>query len=210
MQSLPVHFRLLLGKINPPDGRRKLAKELVGDLREWLEEHDFETLDPHTRLIGSYARSTAVHWIKDVDVLVFLPNSALDRTPNAVLLDLRKVLEDYPGASVNATGQRRSICLELEDYDFFLDIVPAVAPDGLDKPLQVPDRPQEKWIDSDPLGYMTRLADLNREHAKKVIPLVKLIKAWRDAQMKIKRPKSYMLEVMVVNAIEQERITLHP
>jgi hypothetical protein len=198
----------LLKKINPPKERRDLARDLVRDLRNWLQDHDFGTVDPHTLLIGSYARSTAVLWIKDVDVLVLLPESALERTPHAVLLELRKVLEGYPDAVVSALGQRRSIRIEFEEYDFFLDVVPAVAPDGLDEPLKIPDRPKAEWIDSDPLGYMERLSALNQEHARGVVRLIKLIKAWRDEQMKIRRPKSYMLEVMVVNAIEDERISL--
>ena len=208
MKSLRIHFQALLKKINPPQERRDLARDLVRDLRDWLQDHEFETVDPHTLLIGSYARSTAVLWIKDVDVLVFLPESALERTPNAVLLDLSKVLEGYPGAVVSAVGQRRSIRIEFEEHGFFLDVVPAVAPDGLDEPLKVPDRPKQEWIDSDPLGYMEHLSALNQLHARKVVRLVKLVKAWRDEQMRIRRPKSYMLEVMVVKAVEDEKITL--
>jgi len=206
MASLPLHFRILFKKINPPEDRRELARDLVGAVRTWLEDHDFETVDPHTLLIGSYARSTAVLWIKDVDVLVILPDEALDRTPHAVLLELREVLEGYPNAVVNASGQRRSIRLELEEHDFFLDLVPAVAADGLEKPLEVPDRPRKLWIDSDPLGYMRKLTDLNQEHARRLVRLIKLIKAWRDANMKTRRPKSYMLEVMVVQAVEAGKV----
>lgn len=208
MKALPNHFRALLTKINPPKDRRALIRDLVRDLRRWLEDHDFQTVGPHTLLIGSYARATAVLWIKDVDILVVLPESALERTPHSVLLELRGVLADYPGAVVTAVGQRRSIRVELEDYDLCLDLVPAVAPNGLDEPLKVPDRPKKYWIDSDPLGYMERLSDLNGEHDDKVVRLAKMVKAWRDHTMKIRRPKSYMLEVMVVNAVENGEISL--
>lgn len=208
MKAMPVHFRVLLNKINPPDPRRRRARELVGDLRDWLQEQDFETVDPHTRLIGSYARFTAVLWIKDVDALALLPAAALDRTPNAVLLDLRRVLDGYPEAVVSAVGQRRSIRIDFEAHDLSLDVVPAVAPDGLDEPLLVPDRPKKLWIPSDPLGYMRRVTALNKTYGGRLVPLVKLVKAWRDAQMKIRRPKSYILEVMVVKAVEGEKVVL--
>ena len=39
-------------------------------------------------------------------------------------------------------------------------------------------------------------------------PLIKLVKAWRDVQMKIRRPKSYVLEVMVLTAIESGMVEL--
>lgn len=208
MKSLRFHFDLLFKNINPSDERKALIKDIVGALRDWLADSDFETVSPHTRLIGSYARSTAVLWVKDVDVLVFLASDALDRTPNALLLELRRVLADYPDAVVDASGQRRSIRLELPEHELVVDIVPAVAPDGLDEPLEVPDRPREEWIDSDPLGYMSRLSKHNKEHDCKVVRLDKLIKTWRDVHMKIRRPKSYMLEVMVLQAVENGAVTL--
>lgn len=208
MKSLRLHFELLFKNINPPDERKALIKEIVGALRVWLADHDFQTVSPHTRLIGSYARSTAVLWVKDIDILIFLASDALDRTPNALLLELRRILDDYPDAVVNASGQRRSIRLELVEHDLVVDIVPAVAPDGDDQPLKVPDRPRQDWISSDPFGYMGRLSRLNKEHDCKVVPLVKLTKVWRDVNMKIRRPKSYMLEVMVLDAVESGGITL--
>jgi hypothetical protein len=208
MRSLPVHFRLLLRNIEPDEARRRQIRDVVGELRTWLADHDFETVDPYSRLIGSYARSTAVLWVKDVDVLVFVDSTALDRTPNAVLLELREVLEGYPDAVVEASGQRRSVRVELDEHDVVIDVVPAVAPDGAEKPLKVPDRPLAQWIWSDPLGYLDRLSKLNQKHGGKVVRLVKLIKAWRDEQMKIRRPKSYMLEVMVVDAVESGAVTL--
>ncbi|HVR70281.1 MAG TPA: nucleotidyltransferase [Vicinamibacteria bacterium] len=196
------HFRALLQKVNPCDDRMDLASTLPSQVRDWLNEHDYETTAPHSRLIGSYGRNTAILNIKDVDILLFMPEYALDRTPNAILLELRKVLADYPDTTVNVSGQRRSIRLEFPAERLHLDIVPAVLSGTLDEPLKVPDRPLAEWIDSDPLGYGRRLSRLNRDHGEKVVPLVKLVKAWRDAQMKIRRPKSYVLEVMVVYAVE--------
>jgi hypothetical protein len=154
-------------------------------------------------LSGSYARETAVGDIKDVDVLLLLHEDQLDRTPNAVLLAVKRILDGYPDATTEATGQRRSVHLEFPVHNLHLDIVPAVAVDGLNQPLKVPDRPRQEWIPSDPLGYAARLTKLNQEHGGKVIPLIKLVKAWRDVQMTSRRPKSYVLEVMVFDAVEQ-------
>lgn len=206
MYSLRLHFEALRRKIEPTEDRQRLARKLGGALREWLEENDFATGAPHTRLIGSYGRSTAVLWIKDVDVVVFLPEDALERTPDAVLLGLRRVLEGYPEAAVSAVGQCRSIRVDFDEHGFRLDVVPAVAPDGLGAPLRVPDRAKAQWIDSDPLGYGKHLSRVNRENGGKVVPLVKLVKAWRDEVMTIRRPKSYLLEVMVLRAVENNAI----
>jgi len=209
MQSLPVHFRLLLSNIEPDQERKDLAAKLPRDLRDWLENHDLETKWPHTRLSGSYKRSTAILDIHDIDVLLFRPLSDLDRTPNAVVLEVKTVLADYPGATVETRAQRRSVRLHFVDHDVFLDIVPCVAEDGYPGVLRVPDRPQKEWIFSDSLGYADRLAALNKKHSGKVVPLIKLAKAWRDVQMTYLRPRSYVLEIMIVQMVEKGRLTLN-
>jgi hypothetical protein len=160
-------------------------------------------------LSGSYKRSTAIRDIHDVDVLLFRRASDLDRTPNAVVLEVARDLEDYPGATVEIRPQRRSVRLHFVDYDLFLDIVPCVALDDHDGVLRVPDRPKKKWIDSAPLEYAGRLSELNKKHGERVVRLIKLIKAWRDVQMTYLQPSSYVLEIMIVKAIEDGKLTLN-
>ena len=209
MPNMRHHFEALLKKINPPDERVALASTRVGDVREWLSQHEFATKNPHTRLSGSYGRSTAIELIPDVDVLLFMPDDQKERTPNAVLRELHGILKDYPNSgAVDLHGQRRSVRLELPDDDFCLDIVPAIAEDGLQEPLLVPDRPQGQWIPSDPLGYAKRLTKLNQDNGGKLVPLIKLLKAWRDEQMLRRRPKSYVLEVILLYAVEGGDVVL--
>lgn len=208
MPNLRLHFNALLARVNPSDQRLRLAQKLPGEIRDWLRENMFETASPHTRLSGSYARSTAILDIKDVDILLFLPAAQVDRTPNAVLLEVKRLLDDYPDAYAETSGQRRSVHLEFPQHDSHLDIVPVVALHGVDKTLKVPDRPGAEWIDSDPLGYAARLSALNVQHGGKLVPLIKLVKAWRDVNMPIRRPKSFVLEVMVLNAVESGSLNL--
>ena len=208
MPNMRLHFDALLTKINPPADRVALVSDRVGEVRDWLQEHEFATKAPHTQLSGSYSRSTAIESIPDVDVLLFVPDDQLERTPNAVLLDLHAVLKDYPASAINTQGQRRSVRLELPADDLYLDVVPAVAEGGLDKALKVPDRPQQQWILSDPLGYAARLTKVNKANGAKLVPLIKVFKAWRDEQMQRRRPKSYVLEVMLLYAVEGGDLTL--
>jgi hypothetical protein len=209
MPNMRPHFEALLKKINPPPERVALASTRVGDVREWLREQEFETRDPHTRLSGSYGRQTAIELIPDVDVLLFVPENEEQRTPNAVLRELHGVLNDYPNAgTVDLRGQRRSVRLELRDDELCLDIVPAISKDGLDYALLVPDRPQEEWIASDPLGYAERLTDVNQGNGGKLVPLIKLMKVWRDEQMLQRKPKSYVLEVILLYAVEDGGLVL--
>lgn len=203
MPNMRHHFEALLSKVNPPDERVRLASTRVGDLRDWLRDHDYMTEDPHTRLSGSYERNTAIGLIPDVDVLVFVPSKLADRTPNAVLRELHGVLGQYPNAGkVDLHGQRRSVRLELPEDVLCLDLVPAVVESGGGQGLLVPDRSQGQWIASDPLGYARRLSGVNQANGGKLVPLVKLFKAWRDEHLVYRRPKSYVLEVILLYGVE--------
>ena len=208
MANLRHHFSALLSKIEPPPERSKVAQEAPAKVRDFLKEHDFETVVPHTRLIGSYYRCTAVLDIKDVDLLVFVPEAQRERTPNAVLQELKAALDEYPDGAAETSSQRRSVRLDLLNEGLQLDIVPAIHGGDVEKRLSIPDRPAKEWIDSDPLGYSNRLSKLNQDHGGKVVRLVKLFKAWRDVQMKTRRPKSYVLEVMVFYAVSEGSIQL--
>jgi tRNA nucleotidyltransferase (CCA-adding enzyme) len=104
MASMRYHFQALLKRVNPSGDRLRVAAQLPGDLRDWLQDHEFVTSYPHSRLSGSYSRDTAILNIKDVDVLLFLPKEHLARTPNAVLLEVKHLLDDYPGAHVNSSS----------------------------------------------------------------------------------------------------------
>ncbi|MDZ4259475.1 MAG: hypothetical protein U0994_12610, partial [Gemmatimonadales bacterium] len=161
LRNLQNHFKGLLSAIEPSDSRRALVASQAGNVREFLQAYAFETATPHTRLSGSYGRQTAIGAIRDVDVLVFVPQDARDQLPNAVLAELRRTLETYPNASVEVAGQRRSVRLTLLDHEIDLDLVPAFAAGKWDDMLEVPDRPKQEWIRSNPLGYAGRLSDLN-------------------------------------------------
>ncbi len=208
MPTLPSHFKWLLKRIEPSANRVDDAKRYTAAVRDFLRDRQkrLKVVDPHTRLAGSYARDTAILDINDVDVLAFIDSEYRGAKPAGVLSTLAEVLNDYPDAAIEVDPQRRSVRLELKGRDFRLDIVPSVLDSDLDSPLFIPDRPQAEWIKSDPLGYGRTLTDLNKDNGGKVVPLVKLIKAWRDEQMKIRRPKSYTLEAMVVCAIRDKAL----
>lgn len=201
MASSRFAFSALLKKVNPEPARAEIAQQLPGQVRDWLAQHAFETRSPHSRLIGSYGRQTAITDIKDVDALLLLPAEALERTPESVLRELKAVLDDYPDATAEAVPQRRSIRLDFHDHGLCMDTVGSVANDGLERPLWVPDRQKKEWVCSDPLGYGRSLSAANADHGGKLVPLIKLVKAWRDEQMTYRRPKSYLLEVIVFHAV---------
>ena len=213
MYPLTTHFEQLLLNIRPPEERIQAAQDLPPLVRDYLEQHeDFETIAPHSRLVGSYAQGLCVGDVKDVDFLVRVPGDPKKNEPEAkrLIQDLRKALEDLPealgfvgSANIDIERARRSVHVYFEDHDFHLDVVPCIAPDGFEEPLFVPDRGFNEWIASHPIGYINLINELNNDHGKKVKPLCRILKHFRDYQMKTRKPKSYWLGALVIQELEK-------
>jgi hypothetical protein len=213
MLTLPDHFCTLLTRIEPEEKRTRIARDIPAQVRDFLQGHEeIMTIPPHSRLAGSYARHIALKAIKDVDIILLLDTLYRQREPEEVLNLVFRVVWDLSSALCDSgkpmvrRHQRRSVNIHLEDADFDLDIVPAVAQDGLDKPLLIPDKDWSKWVETHPLGYGQQLSELNSAHQEKVVPLIKLLKHWRDVHMSYRRPKSYWLECLVYHCIQSSAV----
>lgn len=214
MYSLGTHFTELLKNIQPPQERIAVAQELPPKVRDFLEGNkDFITLDPHTRLVGSYAQRTTVGDVKDVDFLVRVDGDPDKNEPEAkqLIQDLKNTLDDLPEAldyigeavidDIEIERARRSVHVYFQDQDFHIDVVPCIAPDGFDEMIYVPDRGFNEWLPSHPIGYIQLLRDLDSDYGNKVRPLIKLLKHFRNYQMVYRRPKSYWLGALVVHHV---------
>jgi len=214
MFTLPDHFKVFLSRIEPEDARVQAAQYIPDQLRDFLQDsQDITTVEPHSRLAGSYARHTATKDIKDVDIILFIAPEYRKQSPGDVLKTLFQALQDLPealddkGEVTIRRQQRRSVNVHLENADFDLDIVPAVALGGITSPLEIPDKEWSKWVRTHPLGYGERLSELNKANDEKVVPLVKILKHWRDIHMIYRRPKSYWLECMVYHNIADDSVS---
>ena len=101
MFTFGTHFTELLKNIRPPNNRLDAARDLPPLVRNYLREHDeFSTVDPHTRLVGSYAQHTSVGDVKDVDFLVHVPGEPEKNQPEAkkLIQELKSTLDDLPEA----------------------------------------------------------------------------------------------------------------
>lgn len=214
MLTLPDHFRVLLKRIEPDDERTEAAKNIPAQVRDFLQKDEtITTVEPHSRLAGSYARHTAIKDIKDVDIILLIAPDYREQDPGDVLETLFKALYGLPealddsGEVVIRRHQRRSVNVHLEKSAFDLDVVPAVALDGLNEPLDIPDKDWSRWVKTHTLGYAESLSELNSDNGGKVVRLVKLLKHWRDVHMVYRRPKSYWLECMVYHRIADETLS---
>ena len=223
MKSLRDHFLTLLRRIQPKEDRLALAVELPAKVRDFLKESEkIITVEPHTRLSGSYARETAIKQIKDVDILLFVDPEYKEKEDSAkatinllvnALDGLPKALGDENGrvdADLSLKRQRRSVLVHvtIDEEEFDMDIVPSIDEGDSPEPLEVPDRDLSKWVPSNPLGYNKSLSELNQDQQGKIVPLIKMFKHWRDVQMKYRRPKSYWQECMVHKHADAKKLKI--
>ena len=121
MPTLPDHFSTLLSRIEPSEERAKTAQDIPAQVRDFLNESDaIETVEPHSRLAGSYARHTAIKDIKDVDIILLVSKTYRDQNPEEVLNALFSALQGLPDAlddSGEVVGDRfQEGCRQCELY----------------------------------------------------------------------------------------------
>lgn len=191
--KLNWYFDELKSAIEPDEKYKKHAQKADDPVREHLRtDASFADYYANSFLYGSYARSTAVGNIKDVD-LVIVCNYSNYSSPLTLLNKLRESLEGlYDNASLG--DQRRSIRVDeplpdIPDSKLTLDVIPAIYQNGSDGALWVPDREKREWTPSHPRGHMAHTTRLNAaSNQGRFVPLAKMMKWWWKHQFELKQP----------------------
>ncbi|MBV6503328.1 MAG: hypothetical protein AKCLJLPJ_01397 [Fimbriimonadales bacterium] len=216
LYPLTTHFKKLRQNTLPPRSRLEAAKTLPPLVRSYLENHEtFVTVEPHSRLVGSYAQKLCVGDVKDVDFLVFIAGEHEGKgmiEPERVIAELSKALKGlakhlgYDEDQISVKPARRSVHVHFKHEDFHLDVVPCIAPDGEEEAAFVPCKNLHKWVPTHPLGYIKRLNEVNEKHGYNVKRLARLMKHFVNHKIKQKnmRPKSYWLGALLLQVIDEE------
>ncbi len=147
-------------------------------------------------LAGSYARNTAIRPKRtadgqdrpDIDIIVVTNFSTLDH-PDDVLKQLSRVLEDnFQVERIN----KRSVRVITANAE--IDVVPVVE---LGMVYELPDRDLGHWKLTNPPGHNDWSKDQNALFDDRFKPLVKMFKWWHRENNTGKRPKGFVLEVLV-------------
>jgi hypothetical protein len=197
--DLVGHFGGLLSRIEPSAPHVTRAKKAHELLRKRLEE-DEEVGKAHqaTFLAGSYARHTAIHDIKDVDVVCILDVDKDVTEPLTLLRWLEGALLRYYD-EVRLQGRSLGVTTP---GGFSLDVVPGTPQFTADGPLWIPDREAKQWVTAHPKGQLEFATTRNAATGGFYVRTVKIMKHWRDRLPTAKaRPKSYVLETLVADTI---------
>lgn len=192
-----TRFKELLADIEPSATTKSNSSDAHTNVRKHLRGHkSFKDRWVSDFLAGSYSRDTAIRPKKtddgyerpDVDIIVETNFDTAD-APDAVLNELSKALEDeFDVERVNM----RSVSIVTAKAE--MDVVPVVANGDI---YQLPDRDLGSWKQTNPPGHNNWSKDRNEVFDGRFKPLVKLFKWWRRENKTGKRPKGFVLEVLV-------------
>lgn len=198
-----ARFTELLADIEPSTTTTANASAAHTGIRDHLwQQETFKNLLVKDFLAGSYARVTAIRPQSkgdslerpDVDIIVVTKHSSSD-DPDDVLADLRKAIEDDgDGYEVTRTNKRS---VRVETWRADMDIVPLI--EAWNGGYLIPDRETGSWLATNPPVHTQWSIDQNTAFDGRFKKLVKLFKWWRRQNPTGKRPKGFVLEVLVAN-----------
>jgi hypothetical protein len=157
-------------------------------------------------LTGSYMRNTLIVPLKaaDIDVFVILDPSYFDNTVNGAANVLAKVKRVIDNAYSEATeSSRDGQAITIKFSDFMVDVVPAF--NRANGGYLIPDPTNKTWIQTNPKTHVQLWSESNKFHEGRLVPFIKMIKAWNRAHSS--RFRSFHLEAVVRQVFLNRKIT---
>jgi len=172
--SIPRAFDLFASRLEITDLQQSTVSTRQEAVRAALDRR-LRVLD--TFLTGSYRRHTMIGPLAraDVDLFCILDPGYHRPSGQAALLDVvRKALrEAYPRTPrISPSGQ----AVTIHFTDFIVEVVPAFHRRG--GGFLIPSSTEARWIETDPKVHEAFIASANAKHDGKLVPLIKMIKAW--------------------------------
>ena len=207
MSKLNDKLTSFLSEKIEPRLQRKKIKNAQTIVREIVAEHLAEHLEQDF-LMGSYSRHTLIRKQKedakyDVDIMFIL---AVGEDLESLLDLMEPVARELVEKIDDAKSYRRqkvSIGL-LYDDDFSIDMVPGLRNEEGDGYI-IYDRYNLQSIHTDPQKHNAIISDLNSKKKELLIPLIKLIKRWKQERAS-DTLKSFHLEMLASNIFQDAEL----
>jgi len=199
-------FRDFLTDIEPSNTTKERASRAHTGPRDFLAAHEkFRNYHVKTFLSGSHVRDTAIRRRvadteedrADIDVIVVTRHTKADEPEDVISRLYTTLKEKYSGAKKNV----RSVTIRTNDFK--VDIVPIIAPNGMEGTLYIPDRDLGDWVETNPPRHTQWTVDTNRKADGRFKPLVKLVKWWRrENPTGFRKPKGFVLECIAAECMD--------
>jgi hypothetical protein len=192
-------FANLRKQLEITEAENKLAQRRHAEIRdhvasEWDLEDDF--------LTGSYRRQTKTKKLQDVDIFVVIDRDGAqghlrDQNPNAVLRELKKILErKYDNVLIDRFACVIDVGTNQEEIVSF-DVVPAFKRQA--GGYEIPDT-RSGWISTNPKTHHELTTHKNKDCEEQFVPFVKMIKGINRELWDPIDP-SFLVEVMALELV---------
>lgn len=201
--TLDKYFEQFLHDIEPSKSTVDEIARLHSVMRDFLKSNEtYKDVYIYSFLSGSYAKHTSIRPTsedhkRDVDIDI-VTNHDSSETPITLFGELKNALSSS-GKYDNIRIQTHSIRVIMSKCS--IDIVPLVK-DSSGKFL-IGSTNDSYWQYTDPVGHKEWCSKFNAEKNNKFVPLVKLIKWWRQENCPDQRryPKGITLEKIIADNI---------
>jgi hypothetical protein len=184
----------LLGSYNGRDV--KLVQDRLDDIKGALEDSIEGTFDQ--LFGGSVAKHTYVDGLSDVDSLVIINDTGLERYGPVRTLDrMTEILRQQLGKDAVISHGRIAVTVEYPD-GMKVQLLPAIK--TTDGGLRVPSSRRDGWSDIDPAAFREALTKRNEQCAGKLVPTIKLAKAINGTLPESQRLSGYHMESLAIAA----------
>lgn len=187
----------LLGTYNGRDV--DLVRERLDEIKDAMEGAIEGALDQIYG--GSVAKHTYVDGLSDIDSLILINDSALERqSPQAALELMEKIIKsEFEGDAIVEHG-RMAVTVTFQD-GMVIQLLPAIR--TKDGTLHVPSSRRDAWSEIDPTGFREALTKYNQACAGKLIPTIKLAKAINGQLPESQRLSGYHMEALGIAAFKK-------
>jgi hypothetical protein len=160
----------------------------------------------HHFLSGSYGRRVQAVHLHDIDIIVVLndDDGAFWNDALGTLKQAQAALSDCDLVRRAAAPSVRAAKAFLHDYEFHVDIVPALRPssgDGLYLTRNLPDEGINDWSLEYPEQQLKACQDKNKATNGLYVPATRVIRAWNQRYKTDKVLRSYHAEALLYHAI---------
>lgn len=227
METLPDQFEAAVTNVTVSSDKQSLAIAAHTEVRELLESDEvLRSWGVDSILIGSYARQTARHPGKDVDVFLRFAKLTIADNPVQIYDRVAQTLIHRYGlveSGGRVTLQARSVKVDFSgsdaraDLEFSIDAVPAV-PWGDD--WGIPNRDRQswnaegtRWVRTNPVAFADVSTELSTSDSSPTVhgrnaykPVVRLLRQARHVHLADERPGGLYVEIAAFYAWKAGRV----
>lgn len=184
-------FNELKQRTNITDNQASVVSTTQYQIRSVMNS-SFNVLEDF--LQGSYPRETMIAPLSEADIDIFIvlnPEYYQQNNQRQLLSRVQAVLRNRYSTTKDITPDGQAVTIEFQSMGFCVDVVPAFYANG--GGFMIPDT-QGLWIRTNPKVHQQISTRLNQANSGKLVPFIKMIKAWNS---NIRKPfRGFHLEVL--------------